>query len=1369
MPSLRPPIKPVKRKAAPRKRTLLISATDRFRLRDTFVAPYVDKVVPWGPVGYITYKRCVTVETPILTRDLRWVPAGDIAVGTEILAFDEYGSPTATGAEGRRKFQAATITHNETETAECVEVVLSDGTTIECTPDHPWLVKKASNRLVWVQTKDLLSGGTVACHFPKYFDVWREDRSYEAGFLAAMFDGEGFLDRHRGLTFTPVDNALLAEVRTYLDQFGFSYTVTAEKAVTGRRQGFSLAISGPDQVARFLGMFRPPRLMAKYRHLADPMQLQAQEFRNKEDIQVVAVRPIGVRRIAVISTSSRTHFTAGFPSHNTYARPLADGTTEEWFQTVRRVVEGVFTIQKSWLNQRHLPWSEARARKSAEEMYHLIFTMKFLPPGRGLWAMGTEYTEKFGSAALMNCAFVSGETLEFSRPFTFLMDMSMLGVGVGFDTKAAGRFKIVEPKVSDDVLLVEDSREGWVDLVKRVLDAYVGKGTLPAVIDYSEVRPAGAPIKGFGGIAAGADPLMRAVAGIHATLRPLIRRKLTTSAVVDIQNTIGVCVVSGNVRRCLPEGTLIHTERGLVPIERMAMGDQVLASGRHGERFGEVTEVIEQGRQDLVAVRTQMGVFECTANHQVAVFDTPGTYGFKPAGDLEPGDRMVFVEDALEGRPTNLPAWHYDCPAHSTTCRDITIPELTPDVAWWLGYVAGDGYIAATRAHNGFNAHVSIPVPVDEYGDDLAQRVRAGYAAFGARTNEIAPSAQDQSRKIRSQSKQLARYLDEHFKRPNEALTVPSWILESEADIRAAFVAGLFDADGSAKTRPLNLVVSIYPDFLRQVRAVYASLGIPTRIRRSRPANDTWKALYALDLIGERARARFESSVMPHATKQIIAGRTARSQNDHGFPSSWVGGPDEGLVLGRQWARSSRQITVATYERVGGTVGNIIPVEVLEVGVGRPNVPTFDLSVAEAHEFVAEGMLVHNSAEIALGSAKDAEFLALKDPDLHPAELMSHRWASNNSVFVEVGDDYRHAASLTAKNGEPGYFWLENGRQFGRMSDPRNSKADPRVAGLNPCGEQTLESLELCCLVETFPAKHATYEEYAHTLKLAYLYAKTVTLIPTHDRDTNRVQFRNRRIGLSQSGIAQSFGRHGRRTHFEWCDKGYALVRDLDTRYSEWLTIPKSIKVTTVKPSGTVSLLNGSTPGMHYEHAEYYYRTIRISQTSALIPPLRKAGYRIEVDQYDASGFVVYFPVHAEHFDRSKDDITMWEQLENAAQMQAYWSDNACSVTVTFKPDEAKDIARALELYETRLKSVSFLPLTEHGYAQAPYITITKEEFRAASAKLKPIDLRTTDTHEIVDAYCDGDKCIVPGTEASTGEGGEVIFAPSAIQMVGPD
>ena len=88
------------------------------------------------------------------------------------------------------------------------------------------------------------------------------------------------------------------------------------------------------------------------------------------------------------------------------------------------------------------------------------------------------------------------------------------------------------------------------------------------------------------------------------------------------------------------------------------------------------------------------------------------------------------------------------------------------------------------------------------------------------------------------------------------------------------------------------------------------------------------------------------------------------------------------------------------------------------------------------------------------------------------------------------------------------------------------------------------------------------------------------------------------------------------------------------------------------------------------------------------------------------------------HTLKRENEMFLWEQLEIAAQYQNYWADNAVSVTISFKGSEADQIRSALEMYETRLKAVSFLKYEETGYEQAPYESITKEKLKRCQPKL---------------------------------------------------
>ena len=223
---------------------------------------------------------------------------------------------------------------------------------------------------------------------------------------------------------------------------------------------------------------------------------------------------------------------------------------------------------------------------------------------------------------------------------------------------------------------------------------------------------------------------------------------------------------------------------------------------------------------------------------------------------------------------------------------------------------------------------------------------------------------------------------------------------------------------------------------------------------------------------------------------------------------------------------------------------------------------------------------VRRSAELLIGRVDDDNFLNLKNAEKFP-ERNSYDpsspgwgWMSNNSVETMVGKDLNNIVDGIARNGEPGVIWMDVSRKYGRLADPVNNK-DWRVAGYNPCAEQSLESYECCTLVETYLNRHESLEDFKRTLKFAYLYAKTVTLLPTHWEETNAIMQRNRRIGTSISGVANFADRVGLPALREWMDEGYKTVKSYDLVYSEWLGIRESIKMTTIKPSGTVSILAG--------------------------------------------------------------------------------------------------------------------------------------------------------------------------------------------------
>jgi len=398
---------------------------------------------------------------------------------------------------------------------------------------------------------------------------------------------------------------------------------------------------------------------------------------------------------------------------------------------------------------------------------------------------------------------------------------------------------------------------------------------------------------------------------------------------------------------------------------------------------------------------------------------------------------------------------------------------------------------------------------------------------------------------------------------------------------------------------------------------------------------------------------------------------------------------------------------------------------------------------------------VRRTAEIAFGRPDDAEFLDLKNyriPEI-AASRGGHAWTSNNSVFAHVGMDYAPFVERICDNGEPGFAWLENMRSYGRMADPPDNR-DARAAGGNPCLEQTLESYELCCLVETFPAAHADFDDFARTLRLALLYGKvTAAQIPRDCPETAEVMRRNMRLGISMSGIVEFIAARSQAELIDWCNRGYALLREYDAVLSAALGVNRSIKLTSIKPSGTVSLLAGVSPGVHYPVARCYLRRVRIPTGSPLVAAIRRDWPDVAIEE-DVTApkktAIVVFPMRVSTPGvRTEGEVSMLDKMALAVCMQRYWADNQVSATITFdRETEGPLIAGMLRDNERHLKGVSLLPRENHGYAQPPYEPISDEHYERLVAKRgggggRALNVSSSDAHEpgAEIAFCDGDQC----------------------------
>jgi adenosylcobalamin-dependent ribonucleoside-triphosphate reductase len=385
---------------------------------------------------------------------------------------------------------------------------------------------------------------------------------------------------------------------------------------------------------------------------------------------------------------------------------------------------------------------------------------------------------------------------------------------------------------------------------------------------------------------------------------------------------------------------------------------------------------------------------------------------------------------------------------------------------------------------------------------------------------------------------------------------------------------------------------------------------------------------------------------------------------------------------------------------------------------------------------------VRRSAQIAIGDHDDIEYLRAKRWDL--GNIPNWRAMSNNSVACddisllpeEFWEGYKG-------NGEPyGLINLAASRRMGRTGE--TNYPDPNVMGYNPCAEQSLAPFETCCLAEIYLPNIETERELKDVATLLYRINKHSLAIKCAVPETEDIVHKNMRMGIGVTGYLQATEEQR-----SWLPAVYNHLRAYDQEYSRICGFPTSIKLTTVKPSGTLSLLAGVTPGAHPGYSQYYIRRIRMAADSELVKVCRDNGYHVEyVRNFDGtedhSTVVVSFPCSFPENTTFADDMTAVDQLEVIKRLQAEWSDNSVSVTIYYRKSELDEIKAWLAENYVNVKSVSFLLHNEHGFDQAPMEEITHEKWLEMSKSVIPItSLEHLNMDDIEIADCETGACPV--------------------------
>ena len=416
--------------------------------------------------------------------------------------------------------------------------------------------------------------------------------------------------------------------------------------------------------------------------------------------------------------------------------------------------------------------------------------------------------------------------------------------------------------------------------------------------------------------------------------------------------------------------------------------------------------------------------------------------------------------------------------------------------------------------------------------------------------------------------------------------------------------------------------------------------------------------------------------------------------------------------------------------------------EILEKRAGRKLRPIDCLDIMNIIGSVVVAGNVRRSAQIAIGDPDDVEFLLAKRWDL--GNIPNWRSMSNNSVVCnDIRDLHEFFWDGYEGKGEPyGLINLNLSRKVGQLGD--TMYPDPKVQGYNPCAEQSLASYETCCLAEVYLSNIESYEEFIDICKLLYRVNKHSLALPCHNKETEAIVHENMRMGIGITGLLQATEEQK-----SWLKKAYYELRHFDASYSKQKGFNESIKLTTSKPSGTLSLLPGVTPGCHPAYARFLIRRIRIAADHSLVHTCRNHGYPVEFQKNfdgtdDHSTVVVSFPFRYPDHAVLASEMTAIQQLETVKWVQENWSDNSVSCTVYYKKEELPEIKEYLaKNYKKCHKSLSFLLHSDHGFAQAPLEEITEEQYNEMVASTKLI----TKVEDLIDfegdSECAGGVCPV--------------------------
>ncbi|TAF12202.1 MAG: ribonucleoside-triphosphate reductase, adenosylcobalamin-dependent [Nostocales cyanobacterium] len=965
----------------------------------------------------------------------------------------------------------------------------------------------------------------------------------------------------------------------------------------------------------------------------------------------------------------------------TYSRRTEAGLRESYDQVCDRTLKGLVELGK-------LTPEEAALLDKMQR------NMKSLPSGRWMWVGGTDWlTKPKNFSGAYNC---TSTNLVDWKAFGLMMDLAMMGCGTGaiiepqyinqlpsirnpLNITITGEIGSTPPEqrreftqthieANTATIHVGDSREGWVKSYQTLLELSSDErftGDVEVIVDISDVRQSGETLKGFGGMA---NPVK--LPGLYqrcaSILNKAIGRQLNSVECCLLIDEAAVTIVAGNIRRCIAYGARVSAIDGMKPIQDIQLGDLVLTSS--GEYRPVVNKFI-QGVQDVVEIRTSITSIRCTANHRVAVYDGLRSYKWKYAGELQPGDRLISVPH-LQGQPCSTTDW-----------------------AWLVGFFIGDGHadLESTKRRNGGGGVVSFAISTERLQGQLGQKILRILSSLGY---SPALKIQGNSANINIYRKNFAEELGQ-YKQPWGCPLIPEFVWRGNREIRAAFLAGLSDADGTPSRNVL--VNSNKLEFLREIQKLALSLGIATTLQERKPRaiqgrDKIYDGCHALHIKGLQSQAVVVGLINQFAIRDGFTIRLAK-KNGLTLPYQLV---QELAATGWQpntlcranvlWVdpkgrpgkfRDANFDTLIAEDLVNP---HWLPIEVQFVAPAG-QAETFDIEVESDHEFIADGLLVHNSAGMRQFVSEDEQGATSKDnlwqqdaegnwridPERDSLRMANHtrvfhrkptleesiaavrkQYYSGEGAIQWAGEAVARANIDLLNTPELKKYFLqayEQGKaeQWIKKYYPEidADELEHRIGrfGLNPCGE--IIGSNFHCNLSEVHLNQLDPDNYKEQEEAFTAGALSVAALLNHHFQEPRYQYSRELdpiVGVSFTGLFDFFVHAFGVDWLRWWEQGRPetpeglifkrgeqkylsrwreIVHKAVWEYCDRHHIKRPNRCTTVQPSGTKSLLTGASSGWHPPKAQRFIRRITFRKNDPVALACIDYGYNVIPSQSD--------------------------------------------------------------------------------------------------------------------------------------------------------